>query len=581
MNDSEVRAAVANHFSRHSGRVRRARLLRFALTGLTLGLLATALLLVARFYLAAESGSIPWSALVFSPGPIGLVCGLFVGQRHRWSDEEVALFLDARASSGDVISSALSAEATSLSGTVARHALRSLTGLGPLRPRIWERHHWALPAFFVAALPLLVVHPKAATITQPPPGAELLTMETLPGLKELESLTQLDAMDPAEAKRLAELLDQAKELERRLQSGMEQREAQASIAKLRDDVDALLGELANAENRAGLAAAVEALRKGAATQKAAEALGNADLVRFDEEMRKLATAAERDAREQAKQALEEALQAAKTKGARAVSSALREQRKNFELREHTQDLLRRIGSALPSEAQSALERASSNDLDEQQMQQLTDALEKALGSLSEEERKALGERLRKAIERGELNDDPQLQGQAQRLAENFEKGQGHQELRDLLRQMAKPGGDAERLQRLRSAEDGLHQAQQRAAGVLPVPQSGPQQPGGRSQSSRSSGENGGPGEGPGRGEHAGSTDKVEGQDLRAQARPDLNPAFPLQNATQGRTPAQAGERAITPLGSPLSGTSAEELRGVEHSTVPEEYREQVSRYFAP
>jgi hypothetical protein len=361
---------------------------------------------------------------------------------------------------------------------------------------------------------------------------------------------------------------------------MERRQAQTRIAELRDQVEALQGELVNGENQAGLTAAVEELRKEASLRPASDALGDGDIVRFDREMRKMATALEKEARDRAREALDRAQRAAGAKRARALSSALREQQRLFERREQASRWLRQLASALPNDTARALSEANER-LTAEQMKQLLDAVDKALESLTAEQRKALGEHLRKAIENGELGDAPLDQRQLQKLARQLEQGDVAFELQQMLERLAEHGASSKMMQGLEQAESGLSQAEQRLRGIVPLPQSAPQAARGDSPGEAlDPSSQGGPGTGPGAGPHAGSTPPVDAPELRAQAQPRLDGELPLRGATRGRSPARPGESALTPFGSDLSGVTADELRGVEHSNIPEEYREQVSRYFA-
>ena len=55
----------------------------------------------------------------------------------------------------------------------------------------------------------------------------------------------------------------------------------------------------------------------------------------------------------------------------------------------------------------------------------------------------------------------------------------------------------------------------------------------------------------------------------------------MPGVTMGRTSAKAGETANMAGTGALGNAAAEEVGGIEHSQVPEEYREQVGRYFQP
>lgn len=586
MTDPSLLSDFQARFQRRARVIRRANLARDALSGVALGAGVTLMVVACSF--AWFGGRIPWLDLARSwalclPPLFGAGVAIF-RRRRRWTDEEVGLFVDAHLDSQGSVTAALAPERSSpLLDLVRRAATDALSKAPSLRPRVLQRKHLVLPAAALGLVPLLLLDPPLPSPgAEPPPGAEALSVTELEGLQPLLALEQLDALDAEHEEQLRALAEQARALQRRLANGVERREAQASLAKMQDDVDALLGEVANEANRPGLAAAIDALDRRAETKQAARALGNGDLVRFDEEMRKLSQRVERASRQAAKDALEEARKAAERHGAQALSSALEEQQRLFNQREHTRELLRQLAQLGPSKLETALEKGLSQDLNQQTAEELGDALEKALKELSDEERKLLGENLRKAVERGELQLEPGDAAQLQKLAKELQRGEAQKQMRELLKQLAKPGAAAETMQGLKRAEEGLRSAQRQAAGLLPVPQASPQAgnpapKGGEAQT----GEAAGPGRGPGVGDHEGNTPPVDGEELRARAQPQLGGSRPLLQASQGRTSARPGEVALTPDLEALSAVSAEELQGVEHSTIPEEYREQVSRYFAP
>ena len=85
----------------------------------------------------------------------------------------------------------------------------------------------------------------------------------------------------------------------------------------------------------------------------------------------------------------------------------------------------------------------------------------------------------------------------------------------------------------------------------------------------------------GTGDHAGSTPEVAGKELRSKADAHMQAGAPMHSATLGRAPARAGETA-NQLGAGSLGTAQQtEVGAVDHSNIPEEYREQVGRYFEP
>jgi hypothetical protein len=584
MNESAPPKDFFAHFARHATKVRGGRLLTHALSGLGLGACVAAVFGASRFWwFAARLEQRELLLGSFAICVLGLGAGLVIGARRRFTDEDVGQYLDLRLGTDDVVTAALLREGGGrMLETVRDRAAGALKNAASTAPRMLFWRHLSLPLGVVLWLPWAWLTPPKPIVIPPPVGSEVTRLDTLDGLVALERLEGLEALDPETQRRLDAVRDQARKLEDELKTGIEKRKAQASIAELRDEVEALLGDMVSAENQAGLAAAVEELRKEDALRRAREALGEGDIVRFDQEMRKLASALEDESRKSARDALRRAEQAAAAKGARALSSALREQGELFDGREQANQWLRKLSESLPEEAARGLSQASEGKLSREQMRELVDAFDKALKSLTPEQREALGEHLREAIENGELGDAPLDQQQLQKLARDFTGEAAEQELRNMLESLAERGVASETMQGLEEAERGLSRAQQRVAGLLPLPQSSPQPGQGSSGGTPTGpGTQGGPGTGPGTGNHEGKTAPVDAPELRALAQPRLAKDVPLRGATQGRSPARPGESAHTPLGSDLSGVTADELRGVEHSNIPEEYREQVSRYFAP
>jgi hypothetical protein len=193
------------------------------------------------------------------------------------------------------------------------------------------------------------------------------------------------------------------------------------------------------------------------------------------------------------------------------------------------------------------------------------------------------------------------------------------ELQKQLEEMAKEpppqGGDAKLEEKLEDAEQGLKNAQGQLT-PTPVegqgPQTGPEskdkqpgnEPGGKSGKSKGKPTKGkGKGKGkdessgdskPGEGEPGGDSDpgpsnkgpapptkKIEAGELRARANAKVNKGSPNPGMTLSRTGARPGETANTAGAGALGTVGPDEVSGVSRSEVPEEYREQVGRYFEP
>jgi hypothetical protein len=415
----------------------------------------------------------------------------------------------------------------------------------------------------------------------------------LEGLERIEALAELGGADPAQEERLKRLAAEAKKLRQDLAQGLEKREALARIAKLRDDIANEKLRFGDAENRAGLDAAINELMRQGLTAKAARALGDGDLTAFDAEMQRLATLTEQRDRETAKRALEDAAKAAREKGAKALAEALERQKAALERAESKLDALkelgRQLGQGLDAGGKEALRDAERSGSPEAQ-RKLAEALDKALKGLTDEERKRLAERLREQGEQrggaGNPMSAKELEDLARRLEQKGAERELEQELRDLARR--EPSDDARREQGLGEADRGGADAQ-RGLGAVPMPLggqgSGQGSPNGPKQEQAQSGPNGPGGPGgqrdTGQGDHAGKTEPLDAKELRSKASGRVLPGAPMHAATLGRAPARAGETANQLGSGSLGRVGPSEVGAVEGADIPEEYREQVGRYFEP
>lgn len=588
-------------FERWAGRVRRRLLLRRVLTGLALGLALGAAIALA-FWWQRLGHLRPWAAVA---GVVGMGVAALIAFRRRWTDSDVALYLDARLGSSEAISTAVElrgqAERADLAReVVVRDAAKALADGDPkrLRPRVLEPLHGLGPVAGAAVAWLsLIPLPPTPPAPPPPPGAEMVQIANLQGLDKIEALANLDPRDAAQKERLEDIARDAKKLREQLAKGMEKREAQAKIAKLRDAVAAERQRFSDSKNRPGLEAAVGKLAKNPLTKDAAKALGNGDLVQFDREMQKLANLAEKESREEAKKALEEAEKAAREKGAEGLAKSLEEQKKKFEERESKGEALRELAKQLQS--QGKLSKEAQEDLEEfgqsgspEAQKRLAESLEKALEGLSDEERKKLAENLKKQIEKQQKDGagaNPMTKEQLEELAKRLGSPQGQKELEQQLKELAKqdPSGDANREKGLDDADRGGAEAEKGLGGMVPMPTPGPGAPG-EQNGGKPGGESDGDGKGgpgskhdKGVGKHDGKTEELRAKELRSKAQAKINPGAPMHGATQGRAPARAGETANQAGTGALGAAGPDQVGGVEHSEVPEEYREQVGRYFQP
>src|SRR5687768_10342455 len=104
MSAAQAHGGIFNrNFSRFALRVRTRLVLKEVLTGAALGLTAGAALSVLLWW--QRQGELrPWTALL---GLAGALVGAAYAFRRRWSDADVALYLDARLGSAEAISTAV------------------------------------------------------------------------------------------------------------------------------------------------------------------------------------------------------------------------------------------------------------------------------------------------------------------------------------------------------------------------------------------------------------------------------------------------------------------------------------------
>jgi hypothetical protein len=393
----------------------------------------------------------------------------------------VALYLDARLESREAISTAVELGASGEARAhVIKHATALLDAADPkrARPRVLAWLHGLAPLGGAAVAYLSVIPlPPAPAAPPPPPGTGLVQIASLQGLDKIEDLEKLDARDAAQRQRLDQMAKEARKLREQLSKGMERREAQAKIAKLRDDVAAERLKFGDQKNRAGLEAAVGKLAENQRTKDAAKALGDGDLVEFDRKMQELANKVEKSDREAAKKALEEAAKAAREHGAKRLAESLEEQKELFEKRQAKAEALRELAKGLQGklseQAQKDLEEFGQNGSPEAQ-KRLAESLEKALEGLSEQERKRLAEKLQKQLEQRGDDANPMTRRELEELAKKLSTPEGQKQLQEQLEELAKPDSskDAEREKGLGDAEKGGADAERGLGGVMPVPSEG-------------------------------------------------------------------------------------------------------------
>ncbi len=593
MADASASPELERSFGRVARKVRGRLWLGRALTGAAFGLCAGSLLAGALWWF--RQGELrPFAAGL---GLLGVGVAAVVAARKRWSDEDVALYLDEKLGLRQQIVTALGlgAETHEAARHLRRTAAEALGANAPkLRgPKVLDAPQLLAPLGAAAIVWLSLAPLPPAPAVARAPGVERVQQAEVKGLERIEALRDQKGRSPEDERRLRALADEAKKLRAELAQGIEKREALSRMAKLRDSIAELRSEFGKEQNRQGLEAAIAALSQHPEMKKAERALGDGDITAFDQEMQRLANQAEKQARESAKQALEEAERAAREQGAPGLADALKEQRDAFEQRSADAEALRELGRALagkldPEALEDLKEFGASGD--PKAARRLAEAMGKALSKLSDEERQRLAEQLKKQLDQSPGGGaSPMTREELQELARRLASPDAQKELEEQLRQMAnpKPAGEARRDGALGEAERGLGEAE-RGLGMMPLPMAGdpaqsPGQPGSPGQGNPSGQQpSGGPGSGDsGTGDHSGQTPSVSAPELRAKANVQRSGVGPMHAATLGRAPARPGDTANQRGTGSLGSAAPGEIGAVEQSEVPEEYREHVGRYFEP
>ena len=597
MSDARDLARFHPLFEMWAARIRRLLMLRRVLTGLAVGL-ALAVIPAVIAWKTRHGALRPACAAL---GLIGAAAGVLVARRRRWSDMDVALWLDDRldtqesiatavelrneaeeddAARAVVVSTAASALAEAPAGSARPVVFRPLQALAPI----------ALAALIVVARSPLPRLPVAAQA----PGEALVQISQVEGLKKVAQLGKASARDEAQRQRLDQIARDADKLRADLDKGLEKREALDRIAKLRDDIAAERLTLGEREKRAGLEAAISKLQQNDSTQDAAKALGDHDLEKMDREMERIANAREKQDRDSAKRALEDAAAAAKAAGAPDVAKALEQEKGALEQREKRAEALRDLEKAMEDSGTASPDQKSEAEaLDRKQSDQsarkLSDAMGKALEKLTPEERKRLAEKLKQQARKGGTQGDPK---DLKDLADDLATPEGQQKLQQQLKDMAgedDESPEAKGQEQLDGAEQGADGTEGQINGQgdgtgsgkgAPVPVPTPGQ-GGSSDSSGDGPGTSGHHHDTGTGSHGGHTGEVDTGTMRSRAHGPISRAPGMPGAATGWTPGKADGTANVRGTGALGAAGPSEIDGVDHSDVPEEYREQVRQYFQP
>jgi hypothetical protein len=574
--------AFESRFAAAAGVVRRALALRHVLDAATAGALA-----------AAIAGGVAWSLrapwyLVLAVGIAGaaLLLGAVRAAQRRWSDADVALFLDARLGCNEAVSTALEwrTRATDVTDEIAHAADTALDGTtaSAVRPRVTRRVHATLPLLLLALGALAFVPPR-----DPLPGeapARDIVKAKLEGLKKVEPLGAVAQGSKLEQQKLQAIAEAARKLAADAEQGMERKAALDALERLRAQTLAERKLVPDAARRAGIDAAAKALSRHTETAAAARALERADLVALDEELRRLADTLETRSREIAEQALQEAAAAARARGAGDVASALEEQHRLLKKRgadsAAMKELAKLLGDKLGPEGNRQLSRLGRGD--PEAAEALAQAMADALKGLSEEERKRVAEALQKnaqGMESGQAMTAEQMKA----LAKSLSSEAGKAQLEQALKQMASrdPSAEAAREAAVAAALLGISQSQQQlssGSGNGSEGQGRDGQPGGAQGPSTDPGQ-GGPSPNGGPAAHHGSTPEVSASSVPARAAGTALGGIPMGRAP-GSSPG-AASRPLKGLGSSPGAVRPGDVAPVTHSDVPKEYRDQVGRYFAP
>lgn len=611
-------------FERWARSVRGRLLARRVLTGLAVGL---ALAVVPAFFAwRTRHGALrPLCAL---GGLVGVVAGVVVARRRRWTDVDVALWLDDRLETEEAITTAVELrnqaedddEARAVVVNTAATVLAEADGKRA-RPAVLRPLQLLAP-IAAAALVFVARSPLPAAPAQPQsPGETKVQLAQVEGLKKVAQLGEANARDEAQKERLEAMAKEADKLRADLEKGLEKREALDRIAKLRDEIAAERLTLGEGEKRAGLEAAMSKLEQSDVTKEAAKALGDHDLEKMDREMERIANAREKRDREAAKKALEEAAAAAKANGAKDVGKALEQEKKALEEREKRAEALRDLEKAMEDSGTASPEqKGEAEALDrkgnDEAAKKLAEAMGKALEKLTPEERKKLAEKLKEQARKGGGQSDPQ---QLKDLADDLSTPEGQKKLEDELKDSASEDDESPESKgqkELDDAEEGADGAEGDVNGQKPGQkpgENGPGQPGpGQQGQGQGQGQGDGQGQGQGAGKmpipipgqgngsgdgdgqggpgshhdtgtgpHNGNTGPVNAGTLKSRAKGPLNRAPGMPGSTTGWTAGKSGGTANVQGTGGLNAAGPSEVDGVEHSDVPEEYREQVRQYFQP
>ncbi len=578
-------------FARLARRTRIRHAGRLALHGGGIGLVvaAAAVIVWTRFAALSPRGT---AGLAGVGVGLGVVLALVRARRTAWTDPEVALFFDQKLSTNEAIVTAVELPVPSSARRAALLALRSAPRGAVSVPVIRRSHLGGVLAVLLFALATRMPHAPHADRPREPGEARVVIAQA-PALEAVERLATLSARDEAQRARLAILAKEARKLREDLAKGLEKRVAQDRAARLAESVRNERLMLGAGEERRGLETAIAALERDDTTRHAATALGDHDLESMDRDLERLASSREARDRGRAKEALGDAETAARAAGAPGVAKAIGDEKARLEKREARAAALRGLAASMSDANTKEKLRELDEAPSDANAEGLAGALADALSKLSKEDRARLAGKLAEAA-RHPTNLSAK---EFEELAKEASTAEGQKELERRLRAMAtesKTTPESERDHALGEAQRGAEAMNGELGAGSPKPGPGPAAQGANapngSGSKGSPVPGGGAGAGEasagshhdtGRGNHGGTTETLGSSTFKARARGPLNGAPPLPGTTTTWKPGEAGGTADVVGRGALGTVGATEILGTDRSEVPEEYREQVRKYFRP
>lgn len=464
----------------------------------------------------------------------------------------------------------------------ARKALAGRRARDVLPP--WTVPEQRVMAVVVAAVLLAVGAPIRARVV--PVVSRAVRVQNPEAAQEArrvaEALESAALNDPDRAERLRAVADNARTLAERLEAGTARDTALTDLDAIDRQAEQALGWARDQQHRAAVDAALAELNDPA-TQALRDALARGDMRALDAAARALADSREASSRQSAQEALGRAAQAARRAGANDLASALEEEESLLRRRGQSSALARAVSEALgQSEASRRIAEHLGRSGDGESSRALDAAMREVAAGLTPEEIRRLAEAMARMATQGAQGESQAAMQQAGRAATQAEMRAA---MNELVRQLRNGS-----LDRTRAGAAGEAGAQ--AQGAIGQVRLGLQR-GNRPGSGNGPGMPGGPGGAPGGqpGGNGGSHDEghvpSSGQ-TQAVHRPGfVAPAQGMTDPTHPGVPMgtdmvdTTGTRAHGPMDVQLRQAAPSAVRGVEHTPMPQPYRDQVRVYFNP